>query len=73
MLSNSKSQQLCSQMLVAGLAINTDINHAHEVANEMRRTSKQLKECHTMAQTFNSRERLFGIPVTNVSERESFK
>ncbi|XP_078019489.1 dynein axonemal heavy chain 1 [Epinephelus lanceolatus] len=63
---NDFEEQLTSlQMLVAGLAVNTDINHAHEVANEMRRTSKQLKECHTMAQTFNSRERLFGIPVTN--------
>ncbi|KAI3369512.1 hypothetical protein L3Q82_007723 [Scortum barcoo] len=53
------------QMLVAGFAGHADINHAHEVANEVRRTSKQLKECQTMAQTYNTRERLFGIPVTN--------
>ncbi|XP_076603478.1 dynein axonemal heavy chain 1 [Chaetodon auriga] len=53
------------QMLVAGFAAHADIDHAHEVANEMRRTSKRLKECQTMAQTYNTRERLFGIPVTN--------
>uniref|UniRef100_UPI0037E91524 dynein axonemal heavy chain 1 n=1 Tax=Semicossyphus pulcher TaxID=241346 RepID=UPI0037E91524 len=53
------------QLLVAGFASFTDINHAHEVAKEMRRTSKQLKECQTLAQTYNSRERLFGIPFTN--------
>ncbi|XP_044079595.1 dynein axonemal heavy chain 1 isoform X1 [Siniperca chuatsi] len=53
------------QMLVAGFAGHADIDHAHEVANEVRRTSKQLKECQTMAQTYNIRERLFGIPVTN--------
>lgn len=60
-------------MLVAGFAGHADIDHAHEVANEMRRTSKQLKECQTMAQAYNTRERLFGIPVTNVSERKSIK
>ncbi|XP_040015424.1 dynein heavy chain 1, axonemal [Xiphias gladius] len=53
------------QMLVAGFAGHADIDHAHEMANEVRRTSKQLKECQTMAQTYNTRERLFGIPVTN--------
>lgn len=53
-------------MLVAGFAAHADIDHAHEVANEVRRRSKQLKECQTMAQTYNARERLFGIPVTNV-------
>lgn len=55
-------------MLVAGFASHADITHGHEMANEVRRTSKQLKECQTMAQTYNMRERLFGIPVTNVSE-----
>lgn len=58
-------------MQVAGFAAFGDITHAHEVANEMRRTSKQLKECQTLAQTFNTRERLFGVPVTNVSHRAS--
>ncbi|XP_067444208.1 dynein axonemal heavy chain 1 isoform X2 [Thunnus thynnus] len=53
------------QMLVAGFASHADISHAHEMANEIRRTSKQLKECQTMAQTYNIRERLFGLPVTN--------
>uniref|UniRef100_A0A8C9ZPR8 Dynein axonemal heavy chain 1 n=1 Tax=Sander lucioperca TaxID=283035 RepID=A0A8C9ZPR8_SANLU len=53
------------QMLVAGFAAHADIDHAHEVVNEVRRISKQLKECQTMAQTYNTRERLFGVPVTN--------
>ncbi|XP_028430624.1 dynein heavy chain 1, axonemal isoform X1 [Perca flavescens] len=53
------------QMLVAGFAAHADIDHAHEVVNEVRRISKQLKDCQTMAQTYNTRERLFGVPVTN--------
>uniref|UniRef100_A0A4W6F8M2 Dynein axonemal heavy chain 1 n=1 Tax=Lates calcarifer TaxID=8187 RepID=A0A4W6F8M2_LATCA len=53
------------QMLVAGFAGHSDIDRAHEMSNEVRRTSKQLKECQSLAQTYNTRERLFGIPVTN--------
>ncbi|XP_074532910.1 dynein axonemal heavy chain 1-like [Halichoeres trimaculatus] len=55
------------QMLVARFASYTNIECAQVVANEMRRTDKQLKECLTLAETYNSRERLFGIPVTNYS------
>ncbi|KAF0035263.1 hypothetical protein F2P81_013021 [Scophthalmus maximus] len=63
---NSFEETLDSlQMLVAGFASHADINHAHEVANEVRRTNKQLKECQNLAQTYNTRERLFGAPVTN--------
>ncbi|KAF3689531.1 Dynein heavy chain 1 [Channa argus] len=53
------------KMLVAGFAGHADIRHVQEIASEVRRTTKQLKECQTMAQTYNNRERLFGIPVTN--------
>lgn len=53
-------------MVVAGFAAYTDISHAHEVANEVRRVAKQMKECHGMAQVYNNRERLFGLPPTNV-------
>lgn len=53
-------------MLVAGMAAHSDIQKAHEVANEMRRVHKQLKEAQGMAQIYNNRERLFGMPVTNV-------
>ncbi|XP_013988847.1 dynein axonemal heavy chain 1 isoform X2 [Salmo salar] len=53
------------QMVVAGFSGYTDISRAHEVANEVRRVGKQLKESQTMAQTYNNRDRLFGIPVTN--------
>ncbi|KAM3838092.1 dynein axonemal heavy chain 1-like [Diretmus argenteus] len=53
------------QVLVAGFETRTDIDRAHETANEVRRASEQLKETQTMAQTYNNRERLFGIPITN--------
>ena len=56
------------QMLVAGFTAHVDVGRAHEIANEVRRVGKQLRESQTMAQTYNNRERLFGIPVTNVSE-----
>lgn len=52
-------------MAVAGFAAHTDISKAHEVANEVRRLTKQLKECQTLATTYNNRERLFGLPVTS--------
>jgi dynein heavy chain len=57
-------------MSVAGLSAHTSIERAHEVANECRKLNKQLKECQEAAQTYNNRERLLGLPVTNVS---SFK
>jgi len=52
-------------MVIAGFSAHTDINKAHETANEVRRVTKQLKECQQLSQLYNSRERLFGIPVTN--------
>ncbi|RXN34314.1 dynein heavy chain axonemal [Labeo rohita] len=56
------------QMTVAGLSGYTNLGRAHEVANEVRRVSKQLKECQEMAQLYNNRERLFGKPVSNYTE-----
>ena len=53
-------------MVIAGFAAHTDINRAHEVANDVRRISKQIKECQGLATTYNNRERLFGLPVTSV-------
>ncbi|KAK3096562.1 hypothetical protein FSP39_001310 [Pinctada imbricata] len=53
------------QMVVAGMAAYTDVSKAHEIANEVRRVNKQLKEAQGLAQTYNNRERLFGMPVTN--------
>ncbi|XP_059176982.1 dynein axonemal heavy chain 1-like [Physella acuta] len=53
------------QMAVAGMAAYSEITRAHEVANEMRRINKQLKDAQQMAITYNNRERLFGMPVTN--------
>ena len=53
-------------MVVAGFAAHTDMSKAHEVANEVRRVNKQLKECQELAAMYNNRERLFEMPVTNV-------
>ena len=53
-------------MNVAGLAAHSQKEKAHEVANECRRLNKALKECQELANTYNNRERLFGIPITNV-------
>lgn len=54
-------------MAVAGMAAYSEISRAHETANEVRRINKQLKDAQQMAVTYNNRERLFGMPVTNVS------
>ncbi|OAF70501.1 hypothetical protein A3Q56_01728, partial [Intoshia linei] len=52
-------------MSVAGMSAYTDIGKAHETANEMRRINKQLNETQKLTQTYNNRERLFSLPVTN--------
>jgi hypothetical protein len=54
-------------MSVAGLSAHTAIDRAHEVANECRKLNKMLKECQEASQTYNNRERLLGLSVTNVS------
>lgn len=54
-------------MNVAGLAAHSNLDKAHEVANECRRLNKALKECQELANTYNNRERLFGMPITSVS------
>lgn len=53
-------------MLVAAMAAHTEISKAHEVANQVRRIHKDLKDAQTDAAKYNNRERLFGLPVTNV-------
>ncbi|KAK2170975.1 hypothetical protein NP493_1117g00049 [Ridgeia piscesae] len=52
-------------MVVAGMAAHNDISKSHEIANEVRRIHKQLKEAQTWSTTYNNRERLFSMPVTN--------
>ncbi len=59
-------------MVVAGMAAYSDISKAHEIANEVRRVHKQLKDAQALAQTYNTRERLFGMPVSNVSSPNIF-
>lgn len=53
-------------MNVAGLSAHSNIDKAHEVANECRRLNRSLKECQELSSVYNNRERLFGIPITNV-------
>ncbi|KAM7063036.1 dynein axonemal heavy chain 1 [Molossus nigricans] len=53
------------QLVVAGFPAHVDITRAHEIANEVRRVKKQLKDCQQLAALYNNRERIFGLPVTN--------
>ncbi|GCB64000.1 hypothetical protein scyTo_0013272, partial [Scyliorhinus torazame] len=53
------------EMVVAGFSAYTDMHRAHEIGNEVRRIHKQLVESQHLAQLYNSRERLFELPVTN--------
>ncbi|XP_029455356.1 dynein heavy chain 1, axonemal [Rhinatrema bivittatum] len=53
------------QMALAGLPAYVDIGRAHEIANEVRRLQKQIKESQQLALLYNNRERLFGMPITN--------
>ena len=53
-------------MIIAGFAGNTDLSRAQEIANEVRRVIKNLKECQQLSQLYNQRERLFGLSVTQV-------
>jgi dynein heavy chain len=55
-------------MNVAGLSAHSNMDKAHEVANDCRRLNKALKECQELSAIYNNRERLFGIPITNVNK-----
>ena len=56
-------------MIVAGFSGKTDLGKAAETANEVRRVMKDLKDCQGQGALFNQRERLFGMQVTQVSQR----
>lgn len=47
-----------------GFSGHADINKAVEISIDVKRINNQLKECQTLAQLYNQRERLFGSPVT---------
>ncbi|XP_062056155.1 dynein axonemal heavy chain 1 [Lepus europaeus] len=53
------------QLVVAGFSTHVEIARAHEIANEVRRVKKQLKDCQQLATLYNNRERIFGLPITN--------
>ncbi|XP_057625591.1 dynein axonemal heavy chain 1 [Chionomys nivalis] len=53
------------QLVVAGFSTHVEIARAHEIANEVRRVKKQLKDCQQLAMLYNNRERIFGLPITN--------
>ena len=50
-----------SQMVVAGFSAHTDLSKAQEIRNEVHRVMRNLKECQALSQTYNQRERLFGM------------
>nr|WAW84827.1 axonemal dynein heavy chain 1 [Halisarca dujardinii] len=52
------------QMVVAGFSGHTDLSKAQEIRNDVRRVTNNMKECQQLAQKYNQRERLFGLPVT---------
>lgn len=54
------------QLVVAGFSTHVEIARAHEIANEVRRVKKQLKDCQQLAMLYNNRERILGLPITNV-------
>jgi hypothetical protein len=56
------------QMQVAGMPAYTDLTRAHEIANQARRLHKDLRDALNDAAKYNNRERLFDMPVTNVSK-----
>ena len=60
------------QMIVAGFSGHTDLSRAAEISNEVRRVVKNLKECQQLAALYTSRERLFNLPVTQVSQFREF-
>lgn len=62
----SDSLLLGPQLVVAGFSTHVEIARAHEIANEVRRVKKQLKDCQQLAILYNNRERIFGLPITNV-------
>ncbi|XP_037242845.1 dynein heavy chain 1, axonemal [Falco rusticolus] len=56
------------QLTVGGFSIQADVNQAHELAKKTRQVRKQLKELQNLAILYNSRERIFGMKVTNYSK-----
>lgn len=54
-------------MTVAGFSGHTDLSRAQEISNDVRRVVKNLKECQTLSQLYNQRERLLNLPVTQVN------
>ncbi|NXX67841.1 DYH1 protein, partial [Spizella passerina] len=55
------------QLTVGGFSVQSDVNQAHELAEDARDVRKQLKELQELAVLYNNRERLFGVKVTDYS------
>lgn len=58
---------ILSQLSVAGIQTHSDMERAHEIAIEMRRLNKHIKECQQLVSLYNGRERIFNMPITSVS------
>ena len=66
LLTSPSCVPLPPQMIVAGFSTRVDLSKAAEIANEVRRVVKDLKEFQQQAFLYNQRERLFNMPVTQV-------
>ncbi|XP_014851660.1 PREDICTED: dynein heavy chain 1, axonemal [Poecilia mexicana] len=53
------------QGVVAEFVGYDDIDLAHEIANKAKRAKAQLKQCQSLSETYNTRERLLGLPISN--------
>ncbi|XP_025097584.1 dynein heavy chain 1, axonemal-like [Pomacea canaliculata] len=62
---NFEERIASAAIVVASMQSHSDIKKGHEIANEMRRVNKNIKECQQLATLYNSRERLFDLPITN--------
>ncbi|XP_041836448.1 dynein heavy chain 1, axonemal isoform X2 [Melanotaenia boesemani] len=51
------------QNAIAWFEEHLNIDHTHEIANKVSLTSKQLQEYQRMAQTYNTKQHLLGLPV----------
>ncbi|XP_043978634.1 dynein axonemal heavy chain 1 isoform X2 [Gambusia affinis] len=53
------------QSVVAEFVGYDDLDLAHEIANKAKRAKAQFKQCLSLSDTYNTRERLLGLPISN--------
>ncbi|ESO05091.1 hypothetical protein HELRODRAFT_172109 [Helobdella robusta] len=70
-LSDDEEKYKKLQMHVANIPGLVDIGKAHEYANQCRRLYKELKEAQADSAKYNSREKLFNMPITSYEKVNS--